>query len=118
MSNSPPDFSNCDIVQAETDKVEALEIYIDQILKAIGHPEAFVTDRTIIGDFLESESEVYFKRADPESEWKEVKVPIEELTEVKRKNQDLILQLIEILQVPISRNDLIIDVAKRIKDKK
>lgn len=33
-------------------KIEELQPYVDRVLEALGHPEAFVTDESIIGDFI------------------------------------------------------------------
>ena len=40
------------IVSAPRDDVEALEPYIDRILEALGHPEAYVTDESWVSDFM------------------------------------------------------------------
>jgi hypothetical protein len=36
---------------APQDRVDALEPYIEKVLEALGHPEAFVTDESHISDF-------------------------------------------------------------------
>ncbi len=36
---------------ASTVLVDALESYVEQVLEALGHPEALVTDLSTIGDF-------------------------------------------------------------------
>lgn len=40
------------IEHAERDKVEDLDKYVQKVLEAIGHPEAFVTDESMIWDFV------------------------------------------------------------------
>jgi len=37
---------------AAQDNVGKLQPYVDRILEALGHPEAFVTDESIVGDFI------------------------------------------------------------------
>lgn len=37
--------------RASTVLVDALESYVEQVLNALGHPEALVTDLSTIGDF-------------------------------------------------------------------
>ena len=37
---------------APQDKVDDLQLYVDQVLKALGHSEALVTDESYISDFL------------------------------------------------------------------
>ena len=37
---------------AAQDNVDKLQPYVDRILEALGHPEAFVTDESIVGDFI------------------------------------------------------------------
>ena len=39
------------VILAPQDQTEELSPYIDQILEALGHPEALVTDESMIGDF-------------------------------------------------------------------
>ncbi len=37
---------------APQDKVDDLQLYVDQVLKALGHPDALATDESYISDFL------------------------------------------------------------------
>ena len=37
---------------AAQDNIDKLQPYVDRILEALGHPEAFVTDESIVGDFI------------------------------------------------------------------
>jgi hypothetical protein len=37
---------------AERDKIEELESYVEKVLEVIGHPEAFVTDESMVWDFV------------------------------------------------------------------
>ena len=39
--------------EASQVKVDVLKIYVDKVLKCIGHSEAFVTDESTISDFLD-----------------------------------------------------------------
>ena len=43
------------IVFAEQKKVEILKPYVDRVLEAIGHPEAWISDRSSIGDFRQGD---------------------------------------------------------------
>jgi len=40
------------IEHAERDKIEDLDLYVQKVLEALGHPEAFVTDESMIWDFV------------------------------------------------------------------
>jgi hypothetical protein len=48
-----PDFSKMKIESAETDKVSEVEDIIERILDVVGHPEAYVTDESMISDFFD-----------------------------------------------------------------
>ena len=37
---------------ASQDEVSQLELYVSKVLKALGHPEALVTDESYVSDFL------------------------------------------------------------------
>jgi len=41
------------IVLAPQDKIKELEPYMDKVLNALGHPEALVTDESMVTDFLD-----------------------------------------------------------------
>ena len=43
---------NITIVSASKDNIELFQPYVVKVLDAIGHPEAWVTDESSIGDFL------------------------------------------------------------------
>jgi len=64
-------MSKPSIRKAETDKVEELEEYIDELLVLVGHPEAMVTDRSILWDFFGNDAEA---AADDLSGWLGFKV--------------------------------------------
>ena len=38
---------------ADQDKTVALEEFVNKIIKALGHPEALVTDESLISDYLD-----------------------------------------------------------------
>ena len=38
---------------ASQNKIDKLQPYIDKVLKALGHPEALVTDESMVCDFLD-----------------------------------------------------------------
>ncbi len=44
------------IVFASQDTIKVLQPYVDKVLIAIGHPSAFVSDESMIGDFSPFES--------------------------------------------------------------
>lgn len=44
---------NVKIELAEQDKIKQLKPYVNQVIKALGHPEALVTDESIVFDFLD-----------------------------------------------------------------
>lgn len=44
--------NNVEVQSADTDLVDIFEKEVAIILEALGHPEAFVTDESQIGDFL------------------------------------------------------------------
>lgn len=44
---------NIDFEMSLVDKVSGLEVYIDMVLEALGHEEAFVTDESQLYDFFD-----------------------------------------------------------------
>jgi hypothetical protein len=43
------------VVYARSSRRETLRPWVQKVLEAVGHPEAFVTDESMIGDFFFSE---------------------------------------------------------------
>lgn len=43
------------VVYARSSRRETLRPWVQKVLEAIGHPEAFVTDESMVGDFFFSE---------------------------------------------------------------
>jgi len=41
------------VEMAPSDMVGSLYLYVDKILEAVGHPEAMVTDESLISDFMD-----------------------------------------------------------------
>lgn len=72
---------------APQQRVARLDAYVQRVLDALGHPEAFVTDQSTLGDF--------YRAADPDSDAKLARVA-------------------ERLGLMLSFDDYIADVAERL----
>ena len=51
LGDKPAGAETPTIDLAPTDEIEHLGVWIDEVLKALGHPDALVTDESWIGDF-------------------------------------------------------------------
>lgn len=76
---------------APQDKVETLYPYVDQVMKALGHPEALVTDWSSVADFF---------RGTPDN-----------LTEADER---LLENLRETLGITVEAKSLIVDIAAQL----
>jgi hypothetical protein len=85
---------------AETDVVESLEPWIDEILAAIG-VKAWVSDRSCFSDFYSRE-----RNTDPDYPFKDRQMVWPENVE----------RLQEELGLPLDRSDYIVDVARKLKE--
>lgn len=95
---------------APQDATNALEPFIDRVLEVIGHPEALVTDRSLIRDFLDwSDRPGRMRRG--KGPW--VERPAN--PEAKVENEAILTALREKLKVPVEPGDYIVDVARRMK---
>ena len=79
--------------KAPQDARDALDKYVTQVLEALGHPEAFVTDESMIKDFLH---------------WSKDPALV-------RENEARLTAMSEALRVPVEARDYVVDVARRIK---
>ena len=79
---------------ADTSNVDELEVYVEQVVKALGCKGALVSDESYVSDFLTIFCD------EPERS----KIRITELRKASRR-----------LKIDISEDELIIDVAKRLK---
>ncbi len=79
-------FKGKRIVSAPDDQVVELDSECQQVLEALGHPEAYITDLSALSDFCVDEIEA----------------------------QEMSVEL----GVEISRSDLIVEVARRVSDKR
>jgi hypothetical protein len=77
------------IVSAPQDETTTLQPYIDLILGALGHPEAYVTDESTIWDFM----------------------PLEE-----DKDQRL-FEISGLLGLDVTTKDYLVDIARKLKDR-
>ena len=80
------------IVSAPQDKVEELQSWVDQVLGAAGHPEAYVTDESLISDFVS----IFAEKDEKEKRAKDI------------SNK---------LGVSVKSEDCIIKIAERLRDK-
>ena len=53
LTKSRLDLKGKKIVSAPTDKIAEAGALVDRILDAVGHPEAYVTDESMVSDFFE-----------------------------------------------------------------
>lgn len=74
------------IVSAPQDKIKKLHYWIGQVLYALGHSEAYVTDESMVWDFI-------------------------------MKDKERAKEISDQLGIPIKSNDLIYEVAERLRDK-
>lgn len=80
------------IVSAPQDKVKELQSWVNQVLNAAGHPEAYITDESLISDFVS----IFAKRDEREKRAKYI------------SNK---------LGVSVKLRDYIIKIAERLRDK-
>lgn len=89
----------------------SLAPYVDRVLKALGHPEALVTDKSTIGDFLEWGGRPYRVRRGREGAWELRQGDLE----VKARNDALLANIARQLGVPVEHGDLIVSMAHRVR---
>lgn len=90
-------FLNKKITPASQDMVDEFESETNEILIAIGHPEAFVTDESQVSDFL-------FPFLD--------KMSLEERNEILREERKIMQKIEELLKRPVGPRELLGDLAK------
>jgi hypothetical protein len=79
------------ITFSEDEKIQQLQECVDWVLEALGHPEALVTDQSMINDFAD-----YYLSVDEKDKWAE---------EVGKK-----------LSLEVKRNDYVWEVAERYRN--
>jgi hypothetical protein len=90
-----------------------LQKFVDRVTEALGHPEAFITDESTVGDMLEIGGTAFRMRrggrhsAEP---WIEMRGD----PEIAGRNADVLRRASEILRVPIEQGDRIVTVARRL----
>jgi len=113
MSNKPPltgkelqekiSSGETKVVSAKQDETEMLRPYVMIVLEAVGHPEAWVSDESSVGDFRP----VGFSRSN-----KEKQAP---LSPVLDTYQEFVNSVAAKLGIGINKGDYIIDIAMRLK---
>jgi hypothetical protein len=96
------------IEAADERRTLALRPYVEKVLTALGHPEAFVTDESLISDFLDH---IW---SDPK--WTETRRGWRRVSQVTIDPARL-PQVIEKLGVPIDPNERVVDVALRLRNR-
>lgn len=79
-----------------------LQKFVDRVTEALGHPDAFVTDESIVGDMLEIGGTAFrMRRGGRHSTDPWVEMPGD--PEIARRNADVLRRASETLKSPLSR---------------
>lgn len=90
------------IVFASQNNINALLPYVERVLEALGHPEAFVSDGSVIDDLLDLDADHLDEQGIPE---------------ISTEGHRQLREATKALKIPISRDDFIWKVARRFKKK-
>jgi hypothetical protein len=90
-----------------------LQMFVDRVMEALGHPDAFVTDESIVGDMLEIGGTAFrMRRGGRHSTDPWVEMPGD--PEIARRNADVLRRASETLRIPLEPADRIVAVARRL----
>lgn len=97
---------------APTDAAERLGSYIERVLQAVGHPEAWVSDYSTVHDFMDVAGWPYRVRQGLDDEEGE-SFPAD--PEAVAANEALLKKMQEELRIPVAPEDTIVDLARRLR---
>ena len=90
------------IVFAPQNSINALSPYVERVIEALGHPEAFVSDGSQVGDLLDLDLE---------------NVDGDEVPDYSSEGREQLRRAINMLKLPMHPDDFIWKVARRLKKK-